>query len=100
MARKKKVRWGRRNRPEMAPPKDKADAARKPGRKSKLELGEDEGDELSQYMKYEHIEPLPPNRHCHDCGKPTSNYRCNECWIRRRMALGLPTEIEENDFDV
>lgn len=24
------------------------------------------------------------SRRCHDCGKPTNNYRCNECWIRIR----------------
>lgn len=23
-------------------------------------------------------------RRCHDCGRPTSNYRCEKCWTRRR----------------
>lgn len=25
-----------------------------------------------------------PRRHCHDCGKPTANYRCPACWRRVR----------------
>lgn len=25
-----------------------------------------------------------PSRKCHDCGKPTSNYRCDECWRKVR----------------
>ena len=27
------------------------------------------------------VEPLPM-RPCHDCGKPTTNYRCRECWVK------------------
>lgn len=23
-------------------------------------------------------------RKCHDCGKPTSNYRCQACWYKLR----------------
>jgi len=23
-------------------------------------------------------------RKCHDCGKPTNNYRCQECWAKIR----------------
>lgn len=34
---------------------------------------------------------LPPKRLCHDCGKPTTNYRCDECWAKIR-------EKEESDF--
>ena len=29
-------------------------------------------------------EDLPPTRRCHDCGKPTNNYRCEECWQKIR----------------
>lgn len=25
-------------------------------------------------------------RFCHDCGKPTNNYRCDECWEKFRTA--------------
>lgn len=25
-----------------------------------------------------------PLRKCHDCGKPTANYRCKRCWNARR----------------
>lgn len=24
------------------------------------------------------------HRKCHDCGKPTNNYRCNECWLKKQ----------------
>ena len=26
---------------------------------------------------------LPPSRKCHDCGRPTNNYRCAECWAKK-----------------
>ena len=29
-----------------------------------------------------------PTRRCHDCGHPTSNYRCNECWKKLREKGG------------
>lgn len=29
-------------------------------------------------------------RHCHDCGRPTTNYRCHECWVKRWQRLGIP----------
>lgn len=36
------------------------------------------------------------NRHCHDCGKPTYNYRCNRCWKRLRgYAVGEESAAEE-----
>ena len=25
-----------------------------------------------------------PGRVCHDCGRPTSNYRCRSCWAKIR----------------
>lgn len=27
---------------------------------------------------------LAPGRVCHDCGRPTSNYRCSSCWEKIR----------------
>lgn len=32
-------------------------------------------------------------RTCHDCGKPTANYRCPECWKKLRAGMGI-TESE------
>ena len=32
-------------------------------------------------------------RKCHDCGKPTNNYRCRECWQRIRE------QYRDNDVD-
>lgn len=39
----------------------------------------------------------PPTRKCHDCGKPTSNYRCAECqakW-RAKYAVTGAGDVEE-----
>ena len=43
--------------------------------------------------------PRPPRlenvkRHCHDCGKPTPDYRCPACWRKLRKRLGCPVEEE------
>ena len=27
---------------------------------------------------------MKATRRCHDCGKPTNNYRCEECWAKLR----------------
>jgi len=32
----------------------------------------------------EAFETPKPTRRCHDCGKPTFNYRCEECWRKLR----------------
>ncbi len=31
---------------------------------------------------------LPPKRKCHNCGKPCTNYRCEDCW-RKIRGFGL-----------
>ena len=31
-------------------------------------------------------------RKCHDCGKPTTDYRCSKCWARLRAEHGYSTE--------
>ena len=33
-------------------------------------------------------------RPCHDCGKPTSDYRCRECWEKLRRGLGISMEAD------
>ena len=33
-------------------------------------------------------------RKCHDCGKPTPDYRCPACWRKLRRKLGCPVEEE------
>lgn len=35
---------------------------------------------------------LPRQRKCHDCGRPTSDYRCPACWAKLRREHGLPFE--------
>lgn len=34
-------------------------------------------------------------RRCHDCGKPTPDYRCPACWRKLRKRLGCPVEEEQ-----
>ena len=36
------------------------------------------------------------SRRCHDCGKPTNNYRCPDCWARLR---GTTAEAEESEWN-
>lgn len=31
-------------------------------------------------------------RRCHDCGRPTSNYRCKRCWEKLRRDLDILPE--------
>lgn len=31
-------------------------------------------------------------RKCHDCGKPTTDYRCSKCWAKLRAKHGYSTE--------
>lgn len=34
-------------------------------------------------------------RKCHDCGKPTYNYRCDKCWDALRQKNGCsPSSVE------
>ena len=33
-------------------------------------------------------------RKCHDCGRPTPDYRCPACWRKLRKRLGCPVEEE------
>jgi len=40
--------------------------------------------EPPKYLQEEHVY----SRTCHDCGKPTDNYRCDECWAKIREDLG------------
>lgn len=35
-------------------------------------------------------------RHCHDCGRPTNNYRCNACWALLR---GSAAPVEESEWN-
>lgn len=37
-------------------------------------------------------------RPCHDCGDPTTDYRCKECWERVRGGESLETSNGECDF--
>lgn len=35
-------------------------------------------------------------RKCHDCGKPTSDYRCQECWKKWRRKHGVSVDGKED----
>lgn len=38
-------------------------------------------------------------RRCHDCGAPTTDYRCSRCWARLRRAGGYSPTGEASDMD-
>lgn len=33
-------------------------------------------------------------RECHDCGCPTHDYRCEDCWRKLRADLGLSLDVD------
>ena len=35
------------------------------------------------------LKPLEGRRRCHDCGKPTADFRCAECWKKIRGSIAL-----------
>lgn len=37
-------------------------------------------------------------RKCHDCGKPTPDYRCKECWLKKQRFY--PPSKDELYFNV
>lgn len=41
---------------------------------------------------------LPPSRTCHDCGAPTNNYRCAECWAK--IQHGLNSDIAAEEYSI
>ena len=38
-------------------------------------------------------------RRCHDCGRPTTDYRCQRCWARLRSRGGYAPKDEVSDAD-
>lgn len=38
-------------------------------------------------------------RRCHDCGRPTTDYRCPRCWARLRRTGGYSPTGEVSDMD-
>ena len=38
-------------------------------------------------------------RRCHDCGRPTTDYRCPRCWARLRSRGGYAPKGEASDMD-
>ena len=38
-------------------------------------------------------------RRCHDCGRPTTDYRCPACWARLRSRGGYAPKDEVSDAD-
>ena len=40
-----------------------------------------------------------PTRRCHDCGRPTTDYRCPRCWARLRRTGGYSPTGEASDMD-
>ena len=38
-------------------------------------------------------------RRCHDCGRPTTDYRCPRCWARLRSRGGYAPKDDASDMD-
>lgn len=38
-------------------------------------------------------------RRCHDCGRPTTDYRCPRCWARLRRRGGYAPNGDASDMD-
>lgn len=38
-------------------------------------------------------------RRCHDCGRPTTDYRCPACWARLRSRGGYAPKGDASDMD-
>ena len=38
-------------------------------------------------------------RRCHDCGRPTTDYRCQRCWARLRSRGGYAPKDDASDMD-
>ena len=44
--------------------------------------------------------PIPRyTRRCHDCGRPTTDYRCPRCWAHLRRTGGYSPTGEVSDMD-
>lgn len=42
--------------------------------------------------------PIQKKRHCHDCGKVTTNYRCDDCWKKWRKKHGVSLNGDNTDI--
>ena len=41
-------------------------------------------------------QPAVYTRKCHDCGKPTNDYRCPKCWQKIRSRHGVSVETVDS----
>lgn len=71
--------------------REKQKAKRLEAKKQKLEERENFDEEVDVLEEIE----LEPTRHCHDCGTPTSNYRCDACWRKWKIKYGIPFENQQ-----
>lgn len=59
-----------------------------PQGKNSLPRGEASYRQITRYM-----------RRCHDCGRPTTDYRCPACWARLRSRGGYAPKGDASDMD-
>lgn len=38
------------------------------------------------------------SRRCHDCGRPTNDYRCPKCWARLRGSVEGMSDIDTEPY--
>ena len=48
---------------------------------------------MPQKEKYKSIAKNSHGRVCHDCKKPTNNYRCSQCWDKLREKNKINIEV-------
>ena len=60
----------------------------KPLKRKKILRGEAVYKQISRYI-----------RRCHDCGRPTTDYRCPRCWARLRSRGGYAPKGDASDMD-
>ena len=60
----------------------------------KLESEERLENVLKKILKEESNFRKASQRSCHDCGKPTFNYRCDDCWEKLRNNYNYTPEID------
>ena len=42
-------------------------------------------------------QPALYSRKCHDCGKPTNDYRCPKCWQKIRSRDCIPMDVLDSE---
>ena len=68
-----------------------------------LEMAQEHGEVVPDPIKIKEEDaayvPIS-RRRCHDCGKPTSDYRCADCLFKWRKKHGVSMNVDDDTFDM